>query len=315
MPQTTSDTAVLRIGTRGSPLALAQAHQVRDLICDDAARAGCNIAIAVMKTSGDRIVDRPLAEIGGKGLFTKELDEALLDDRIDCAVHSMKDVATQLPAGIVLAALLPREDVRDRLITHNAATGLADLPHSARVGTSSIRRAAQLKSLRPDLEIVPFRGNVGTRLDKLKAGQADATLLAAAGLNRLGMGELGVAIAIADMLPAPAQGAIGITVRARDDALLELFSRYNDPQTWACVTSERAFLAALDGSCRTPIAAHAVQDIHGTLSLTGQILSPDGASNVYGEEVAAAADAVALGTSLGRRLRLLSPIPLGDMID
>ena len=313
MPQIETEGRTIRIGTRGSPLALAQAHQVQALLMAEAGgQQRCEIQ--VMKTSGDRIQDRPLADIGGKGLFTKELDEALLDGRIDCAVHSMKDVATRLPDGIDLAALLPREDVRDRLVTADGGTGLADLPAGARIGTSSIRRAAQVRARRPDLEIVPFRGNVGTRLEKLEAGLADATLLAAAGLNRLGLADLGQPIPTSDMLPAPAQGAVGITVRAGDAALAALLARFNDHETWTCVTCERAFLAALDGSCRTPIAAHAKLDVHGTLSLSGQILSPDGVSTVSGQEVGTASAAAALGTRLGARLRPLSPIPLGDAI-
>ncbi|HEY4546297.1 MAG TPA: hydroxymethylbilane synthase, partial [Pedomonas sp.] len=251
--------------------------------------------------SGDRIQDKPLAEFGGKGLFTKELDEALLDGRIDLAVHSMKDVPTRLPAEMILAAILPREDVRDRLIT-TGAQGIQDLPHGARIGTSSLRRGAQMKVLRPDFVIVPFRGNVQTRLDKLARGEADATLLAAAGLRRLGLDHVGMDIPAEAMLPAPAQAAIGVTVRTDDTFTQEAVGSMNHADTALCVAAERAFLARLDGSCRTPIAALATLQADGSVLMKGQILTPDGSHHVEGQSQGAPQDAAAMATSLAEAL-------------
>lgn len=321
---------LLRLGTRASPLALAQASQVQALL---AQHLGCDLeAIEVVgfTTDGDRITDRPLAEVGGKGLFTKELDVALVDGRIDLAVHSMKDVATRLPPGIVLAAILPREDVRERLLpgpglaevfASAAAGALLDaLPLHARLGTSSLRRAAQMLARRPDLNIVPFRGNVGTRLAKLANGQADATLLAAAGLNRLGLSDLGLPVEVDEMLPAPAQGAVGIAVRdgslpQQQAAVTQALARVadlDDRATSIAVSAERAFLAGLDGSCRTPIAALATLAPDGTLMLHGEIIRPDGAARAHGERRGLIADARALGADLAAELRAASPIPLGQ---
>ncbi|MEA2779455.1 MAG: hydroxymethylbilane synthase, partial [Rhodospirillaceae bacterium] len=237
----------LRIGTRGSPLALAQAHLVGDRLAAVHAHLPAP-EIVVIKTTGDRVQDRKLEEIGGKGLFTKEIEEALNEGRIDLAVHSMKDMPTFLPEGLVIACLLPREDPRDVLFSPHAKN-LKDLPRGARVGTSSLRRQAQVLALRPDVEVVMFRGNVGTRLEKLAAGQVDATLLALAGLIRLGQAERATAIlSTEEMLPAVAQGAIGIEIRESDARTAGLLAPLDDPATEITVGAERACLAVLDGS-------------------------------------------------------------------
>lgn len=264
-----------RIGTRGSPLALAQAHEVQARIAEAHGLAIDRIEIKVIKTTGDQVLDRPLAEIGGKGLFTKEIEDALLADEIDIAVHSMKDVQTQLPDGLFIAAVLPREDVRDAFISLKYAS-LAEVPSGSTVGTSSLRRQAQLLNVRPDLNVVGFRGNVQTRLRKLEEGVADATFLAVAGLNRLGMAEkITAPVPLSDMLPAVAQGAIGLEIRAGDEKTAGTVAPLNDAATLTAVIAERAFLTRLEGSCRTPIAGHArIED--GTLVFRGQILSTDG---------------------------------------
>lgn len=299
----------LKLGTRGSPLALAQAHQVRALLAASAGWPEDAVEICVIKTSGDRIQDRPLSEVGGKGLFTKELEDALIDRRIDLAVHSMKDVATHLPPGLRIAALLPREDVRDCLLTPRGG-GIEALPANARLGTSSLRRAAQMRALRPDLIIVPFRGNVETRMAKLVDGMADATLLAMAGLNRLQMAHTGVPIAAEVLLPAPAQGAIGLEIRSEDAQTAALLSPLDHAPTASAIAAERAFLAGLDGSCRTPIAALAT--IEGeTLTLRGEILREDGRARTSGQRVGPVSDAIMLGRDLADALRAHSPIPLG----
>ncbi|MCK5546792.1 MAG: hydroxymethylbilane synthase [Rhodospirillaceae bacterium] len=268
----------LRIGTRGSPLALYQAHETRDklkaafpeLAPDDA------IEIIVIKTTGDAILDRPLADIGGKGLFTKEIDEAMIDGDIDIAVHSMKDVPTYLPDGIHLPCMLERHDVRDAFIS-NKSERLWDLPQGAVVGTASLRRQSLILNRRPDIKVVTFRGNVQTRLKKLGNGDVDATMLALAGLKRLGMEDVVTeAISTEEFLPAPGQGAIGITSRTNDDRSNDYLAALNHGQTFIRVTAERAFLTVLDGSCRTPIAAHALYDGDNTLNFHGQILRPDG---------------------------------------
>jgi hydroxymethylbilane synthase len=292
----------LKLGTRGSPLALAQAHLVQAQLCAAHNVPLTMVEIVVLKTTGDKILDRPLAEVGGKGLFTKELEEALFDGRIDFAVHSMKDVETKLPDGLSLTAMLPREDVRDRLIGPYAK--LSELPEGARVGTSSLRRAAQLLHRRPDLTIVPFRGNVGTRLAKLEAGEADATILAAAGLNRLGYAGLGHVVQVGEMLPAVAQGAIGLEARTDDVRTSDALAALDDLETSDPVAAERAFLAALDGSCRTPIAAYAKYDPTGTLILLkGEILSPDGQQRAAGKREGDASDAVAFANDLAAELK------------
>ncbi len=274
----------VRIGTRGSPLALVQANMVRDQLI---AAHGVTAEIVIIKTTGDMVQDRALAEIGGKALWTKELDRALLGGEIDCAVHSMKDVETIRPAEIVIAAMLPRADVRDRLI---GAASIADLPQGAVVGTSSPRRRAQLLRLRPDLGIVLFRGNVDTRLAKVAAGEAHATLLAAAGLERLGRPDVGVPIALDEMLPAPAQGAVGIEARHDDAAMHDLLASLNHAPTFLCVMAERALLAALHADCHSPVAALA--DASGTIR--AELFAEDGSAHV----AATGSDPAALARAL-----------------
>lgn len=298
----------IRIGTRGSPLALRQADEVRLRL---RAAHGLDDEVfetVVIKTTGDMVLDRPLAEIGGKELFTKEIEQALLDGRIDIAVHSTKDMPTLLPEGLAIACFLPREDVRDALISLRARR-LADLPDGAVVGTSSLRRAAQLRRLRPDLAIVDFRGNVQTRLGKLAAGEAAATLLACAGLRRLGLDEwLAAAIPVDDILPAVGQGAICVETRTDHDAANILLAALHHADTADCVTAERAFLAALDGSCRTPIAALAEIDGDG-LRLRGQVFSPDGRRGETIETRGAREAAANLGRAAG--LDLKDRLPAG----
>jgi hydroxymethylbilane synthase len=265
----------VRIGTRGSPLALKQAHEVRERLEAVHGPAQLTFEVRVIKTSGDRIQDRPLSEVGGKGLFTKEIEEALFAGEIDLAVHSMKDMPTLLPSGLMFACYLPRADVRDAFVSPKAAT-LADLPAGAVVATSSLRRQAQVQWLRPDLTVVPMRGNVDTRLRKLEGGAADATLLACAGLKRLGLEQrITSPVPVEQMLPAVAQGAIGAEIRADDLATAQLLVAINDQSTALTVTAERAFLAKLDGSCRTPIAGLAELEA-GRMVFRGMILTPDG---------------------------------------
>ncbi|MCW3834929.1 hydroxymethylbilane synthase [Sphingomonas canadensis] len=274
-----------RIGTRGSPLALVQANMVRDALIATHGWAPEAVEIVTVRTTGDRVQDRALADIGGKALWTKELDGALMDGGIDCAVHSMKDVETFRPTGIVIAAMLPRADVRDRIL---GAESVAALPRGARVGTSSPRRAAQLRRLRPDLNIVLFRGNVDTRIAKLAAGEAEATLLAAAGLARLGR-DVGHPVPVETMLPAPAQGAVGIEAHAGDDRALGLIAAIGDPATHACVSAERGLLAALKAGCHSPVGALAT--IEGAvLTLRAELLSEDGTGHVHTQEAGAPGD-------------------------
>lgn len=269
----------LRLGTRGSPLALTQARMTIAALRAAHGWDETMVEIVTIKTSGDIIQDRALAEVGGKALWTKELDRALTDGDIDFAVHSMKDVETIRPAEIVIAAMLPRADVRDRLI---GAGSLTALPSGARVGTSSPRRSAQVRRARPDATIVLFRGNVDTRLGKLAAGEAEATLLAGAGLDRLGREDVGHAIPVEEMLPAPAQGAVGIETLASREDVLALLGAIDDAQTNACVSAERALLAALGADCRSPVAALAVRSGAG-LHLRAEILTEDGSMFRAGE--------------------------------
>lgn len=271
----------LRLGTRGSPLALTQAHMVKRALEAAHGWPETMIEIVPVKTSGDRIQDRALAEVGGKALWTKELDIALNDGGIDFAVHSMKDVETIRPDEIVIAAMLPRADVRDRLI---GVQSLDDVPQGGRIGTSSPRRSAQLLRLRPDLQVVLFRGNVDKRLARLKDGEADATLLAAAGLDRLGRPEIGTPLAIETMLPAPAQGAVGMETLRDNQRVRDLLAAIDDAATSRCVLAERALLARLGGDCRSPIAALATL-AEGGIHLRAQILSPDGREAEQGESV------------------------------
>jgi hydroxymethylbilane synthase len=295
-------TRPLRIGTRGSPMALFQAGLVRDrLALAHPARAGA-VELAAIRTTGDRVVTRRLAEIGGKGLFTKEIEEALFDGRIDLAVHSLKDMETVLPQGLVIGCVLRRDDPRDALVSRSGL-GLAALPPGARVGTGSLRRRAQLLRRRGDLAIVPLRGNVGTRLKKLAAGEVDALVLALCGLERLGTAAAASEILEPEvMLPAVGQGALAIECRAADAEVLRLLAPLNDAESAACVAAERAMLAALDGSCRTPIAGLATL-AGGRLVLDALLLSPDGAAERRGRAAGPLGEAAALGTALGEELR------------
>jgi len=268
-----------RIGTRASPLALAQATLTRDALIAAHHWVQDAVVLVPMTASGDRIQDRALAEIGGKALWTRELDRALVDREIDCAAHSLKDVETIRPAAFVIAAILERADPRDRLI---GAPSIAALPPGARVGTASPRRAAQLLHARPDLDIALLRGNVATRLAKLDAGEVDATLLAAAGLDRLGMSDIGVALDIDAMLPAPSQGAIGIEVLADNDGARAALAAIDHDVSHRCVAAERALLAELGADCQSPVAAHARMREHGII-LTAQLYANDGSAMVAGE--------------------------------
>ena len=299
---------LINIGTRGSPLALAQAELTKTaLLAAHPELKAESVTIVPIRTTGDKVQDRTLSEIGGKGLFTREIEEALLDGRVDLAVHSMKDMPTFLPPGLVIAAMLEREDPRDVLISP-VADSVETLPRGAIVGTASLRRQAQGLALRPDLKVQPLRGNVGTRLDKLARGEAAATLLALAGLKRLGRADAATAILSTDaFLPAVAQGAIGIEIREKDARIEALVAPINHGPTAIAVTAERAMLAVLDGSCRTPIAAHA--EISGTrLRLRGLIALPDGSESHRAEETGTATleGAAALGRALGERLKALA---------
>lgn len=293
----------LRIGTRGSKLALIQANDV-------AARIGRALGlpaeeaaeIVVIKTTGDRVQDRNLSELGGKGLFTKEIEDALIDGGIDLAVHSMKDMPTVLPDGLVIDCILERVDPRDAFLSAKA-TSIATLPKGAVVGTSSLRRGAQVKARRPDVTIVPFRGNVDTRLQKLADGVADATLLAMAGLTRMGLlDKVTAPLSTEEILPAVAQGAVGVERRTHDDEVGELLQRLHHVETGLRVAAERAALAVLDGSCRTPIAALAI--IEGKkLAMRAMILTPDGSEVIETSREGLASDAVAIGTDAGAELK------------
>lgn len=277
VPEYTSHTP-LRIGTRRSPLALAQAEMAAAAIKQAHNLEENAVILVPMLSSGDKIQDRPLAEIGGKALWTKELERALIEDDIDIAVHSMKDVETVRSPLFILSAMLPRADVRDRLI---GVTGLDDLRPQAVIGTSSPRRAAQLKAMRPDLETRPIRGNVATRMAQVAAGEFDATLLAAAGLDRLGQPDVGTSLPLETMLPAAAQGAIGIDHLASRGELAVFLQAVNHPATFTAVTAERAFLEALGGNCHSPVAAHATCNAD-TITLRGEILSEDGSERHSG---------------------------------
>ena len=295
----------LKIGTRGSPLALAQAAITRDLLIRSGLVAEDAIEIVIIKTSGDRIQDRSLADIGGKGLFVKEIEEALSDGRIDMAVHSLKDLPAWMPDGLGLAAVLPRADPRDALLSP-VANSIGTLPKGARIGTSGPRRKALLLNRRPDLTIVDFRGNVGTRLAKLAAGEVDGTMLAVAGMARLGVKAEYHPIDPAEMLPSACQGAIGLEIRLNDDWARSLCDAVDHWESAIAVAAERAFLAELDGSCRTPIAALAT--IAGdTVRLEGLVARPDGTAIVRIEEQATTADAARLGTEAGRRIKANMP--------
>jgi len=298
-------TSVLRIGTRGSPLALAQANMVHARLAAAHGLAPERIEQKVIRTTGDMIRDRPLAEIGGKGLFTKEIEEALLAGEIDIAVHSAKDMPTLLPDHLVIAAVLPREDARDVFISRKAAT-LRELRPGARVGTASLRRQALVKRLRPDLDVVPFRGNVETRLRKLDEGVVDATLLALAGLKRLGLADAATAVLpLDDFIPAVGQGIIAIETRADDAATRELLAAIAHNETGTELVVERAFLAELEGSCRTPIAGHATVD-SGRIDFCGLMAKPDGSEFFETRREGDASDAAAVGIAAGGELKKLA---------
>jgi hydroxymethylbilane synthase len=291
----------LKIGTRGSPLALAQAYETRSRLSQAFDLSEDCFEIIVIKTTGDRILDRPLKEIGGKGLFTKEIEEDLLSGKIDIAVHSMKDMPTLQPDGLILDTYLPREDVRDAFVSLSH-DGLADLPEGAKLGSSSLRRRAQLMLKRPDLEVVEFRGNVQTRLKKLEDGVADATFLAAAGLKRLDMAHIAKSFIDTDiMLPAVAQGAIGIERRSNDSATADMLAAIHHTPTGQRLAAERAFLAALDGSCETPIAGLAELD-GTTLRLRGEVIRPDGSESVADDQTGAIEDGAEMGRAMARKL-------------
>lgn len=293
---------IIRIGTRGSELALAQAHEVRQRLLDTAADTKPDVEIVVIQTTGDRVLDRPLAEIGGKGLFTFEIEERLSDGRIDAAVHSTKDMPTQLPEGLELSCFLPREGVADALISEHGRD-IDSLPSGARLGSSSLRRQALIRRIRPDIEVVGFRGNVQTRLRKLADGVAHATILAQAGLNRLGMSDRISSVMDIDRFPpAPGQGAICIETREEDSRMAGLLAAIHHRETGTSVACERAFLAGLDGSCRTPIAGHA--EIDGdAIRFHGMILTPDGTKWFEIRREGTAGDAVEIGAEAAANLR------------
>jgi len=295
---------LLRLGTRGSKLALTQTGLVRDALATavPALAAPDAIEIVVIKTTGDAIQDRPLSEAGGKGLFVKEIEDAMLAGRIDAAVHSMKDMPTAQPTGLVIAAFLPREDARDVLIAGDVQR-IADLKPGAVIGTAALRRKAQLLHRRPDLRIVNFRGNVDTRLAKRAAGDVDATLLALAGLKRLGLAHVGPPIAEDEILPAVGQGAVCIECRADDAKVRGWLAAIDHTPTAICVAAEHAMLAVLDGSCRTPIAGHAILEADGGLFLRGLIAKPDGSALIATERRGAASDAEAMGRESGAELK------------
>ena len=291
----------LKIGTRGSPLALAQAYETRRRLGVAFDLTDACFEIVVIKTTGDKIIDRPLKEIGGKGLFTREIEQDLLSGAIDIAVHSMKDMPVEQPAGLLLETYLPREDVRDAFVSH-AHQRLEDLPAGTVVGTSSLRRKAQLQHKRPDLTVVEFRGNVQTRLKKLEDGVAACTFLAMAGLNRLDMSHVAnSAIDTEQMLPAVAQGAIGIERRANDESTAAMLSAIHDTPTGQRLAAERAFLAELDGSCETPIAGLA--ELNGSqLRLRGEVLRPDGSEAIGGDVTGPIESGAEMGREMARKL-------------
>ena len=291
----------MKLGTRGSPLALAQAHETRERLAAAFDLPHEAFEVVVIKTTGDRIIDRPLKEIGGKGLFTREIEEAMLSGEIDIAIHSMKDMPVLQPEGLVLDTYLPREDVRDAFVSPHVG-GLAELPEGAKVGTSSLRRKAQVLVAYPQLDVVEFRGNVQTRLKKLDDQVAACTFLAMAGLNRLGRADVATAaISPEEMLPAVAQGAIGIERRADDTRAADMLAAIHDGPTAQRLAAERAFLAALDGSCETPIAGLAELD-GSTLRLRGEVLRPDGSEAINDDQNAPIEDGAELGRAMAAKL-------------
>jgi len=302
------------LGARGSPLALAQAREARRAIAAAHGWDEASVAIEIIRTSGDLIQDRPLAEAGGKGLFAKEIDAALLAGRIDAAAHSAKDLPTRLPDGVAIAACLEREDVRDALISA-LADSILSLPRGARLGAASLRRSAQARRLRPDLRVELLRGNVETRLAKAETGAIDATLLALAGLKRLGLADRARAVLdLESFLPAVGQGAVALTARSRDARALAALAPIDHADTMTALTAERAFLAEVEGSCRTPIAGYARLE-GAALVLTGQVLREDGSEAFDVRLEGAPADAARLGGEAGRDLaRRLPPgiLPAGE---
>jgi hydroxymethylbilane synthase len=301
-----SDPSTLVIGTRGSPLALRQAHEVEDRLAATLGWDKAQLPLSIIKTTGDAIQDRPLSEAGGKGLFTKELDSALLEGAIDVAVHSAKDLSTRLPDGLTIAGYLAREDVRDAFISAAAKT-LVALPRGAVIGSASLRRQAQVRRARPDIVVTLLRGNVGTRLAKVESGAVAATLLAVAGLKRLGLLDHATAILDTDeFLPAVGQGAIALVTRARDQRTREIIDVIADHPTGVALAAERAFLAILDGSCRTPIAGHA-QVHNGSVSFRGLVLRPDGSDCVEVAGNGSASDSAQIGEAAGHDLKARMP--------
>jgi hydroxymethylbilane synthase len=296
----------LRIGTRGSPLALAQAYETRGRLMGAFDLPEAAFEIVVIKVTGDQILDKALKDIGGKGLFTREIEDDLIAGKIDIAVHSMKDMLVDQPGGLLLNTYLPREDVRDAFVTLNGGQ-LVDLPQGAVVGSSSLRRRAQVAHRRPDLQLVEFRGNVQTRMKKLADGVAHATFLATAGLNRLNMADVPRrSIEPEEMLPAVAQGAIGIERRGDDSRMAMMLEAIHDGQTGQRLACERAYLSALDGSCETPIAGLALLE-GGTIWMRGEILRPDGSEVIADEGRAPIEDGEQLGLELAERLRARAP--------
>ena len=291
----------LVIGTRGSPLAVSQAEETRDRLMKAHSMSFGSFRIEIIKTTGDKIQDRPLSEIGGKGLFTEEIENSLIRGAIDIAVHSMKDMPTQLPAGLGITAILPREDVRDSFVSRKYRS-IKELPVGSTVGTSSLRRRAQLLALRPDLKVVEFRGNVQTRLRKLDDGLADATFLACAGLSRLELKELINPIPINEMLPAVSQGAIGIEQNLEDDLIREFVSLITDKSAEIQLKAERAFLTDLDGSCRTPIGGYA-EILGQELKFHGEIVKPDGSETFKGVWRGGLSEATELGKHAAKVLK------------
>ena len=296
-----SPSSPLRVGTRGSPLALAQAYETRKRLTNALKISEDSFEIVVISTSGDRILDRPLKEVGGKGLFTKEIEQDMLDRKIDIAVHSMKDMPVEQPDGLTLGCYLPREDVRDAFVS-SRYKNVNELPSGSKVGTSSLRRKAQLKFSRPDLEVVEFRGNVQTRLKKLKDGVATCTFLAMAGLNRLGLEEVAQSTMNPnEMLPAIAQGAIGIEWREEDEQISDILKKIHHEETGQRLNTERAFLAELDGSCQTPIAGLAI--IEGSsLKFTGQVLRTDGSESISETAFGDIEDGPRLGREMAQKI-------------
>ncbi len=295
---------ILRLGSRGSPLALTQTRMVQAAL--QSAYPGLQIDLEIIRTTGDRVQDRPLSEIGGKGLFTKEIEAALLEERIDFAVHSAKDMETRLPDGLALSAVMQREDPRDVFISRKASN-LAELPAGAVVGTTSLRRQAQILNRFPRLEVVPIRGNVDTRLCKLHDGEVDAILLALAGLKRLGRECDGMTVLDPDyMLPAAAQGAIGIETRADDERVIGMMAAINHEGSLKVISAERALLETLDGNCRTPVGALAEIEADGGLRLRALLANPDGAWLHSTERRGVIEDAVMMGKEAGEELRRLA---------